>query len=212
MFVLHGSPHSQFTYKVALMLRLSSAPFAFRYVSFRAGMHRTAAFRALSRYGEVPVLEFRGSVLVQSGALLEFLAEELGTFAGTSRDRQAIREWLFWDADRLSRPVYDCYGLRLREQGLLPFELDPPVEARQRASAEAALAQLDSGLTTRPHLTDSGLTIADLGCYGDYAFAALSGLKVSSHPNVCRWAAEIERLPAFSAPLDLLPMGDAEFA
>jgi glutathione S-transferase len=41
-FTLHGSPHSQFTYKVALMLRMSGAPFSFRYVSFQKGMHRTA--------------------------------------------------------------------------------------------------------------------------------------------------------------------------
>jgi hypothetical protein len=39
-FTLYGSPHSQFTYKVALMLRLAGQPFAFRYVSFQRGMHR----------------------------------------------------------------------------------------------------------------------------------------------------------------------------
>jgi len=33
-FTLYGSPHSLPTYKVALTLRLSGAPFAFRYVSF----------------------------------------------------------------------------------------------------------------------------------------------------------------------------------
>ena len=37
-FILYGSPHSQFTYKVALMLRLSGHPFAFRYVSFQRGI------------------------------------------------------------------------------------------------------------------------------------------------------------------------------
>src|SRR5689334_18437521 len=34
-FVLYGSPHSQYTYKVALMLRASGVPFSFRYVSFQ---------------------------------------------------------------------------------------------------------------------------------------------------------------------------------
>ena len=55
-FTLYGSPHSLPTYKVALMLRLSQQPFSFRYVSFQKGMHKTPEFKALSRWGQVPVL------------------------------------------------------------------------------------------------------------------------------------------------------------
>ena len=55
-FTLYGSPHSLPTYKVALMLRLSGAPFSFRYVSFQRGMHKTPEFLALSRWSQVPVL------------------------------------------------------------------------------------------------------------------------------------------------------------
>ncbi|MDB5579579.1 MAG: gst-2, partial [Bradyrhizobium sp.] len=55
-FTLYGSPHSLPTYRVALMLRLSGAPFSFRYVSYQKKMHRTPEFLALSRWGQVPVL------------------------------------------------------------------------------------------------------------------------------------------------------------
>ena len=54
-FTLYGSPHSLPTYKVALMLRMSEEPFAFRYVSFQKAMHRASEFLALSRWGQVPV-------------------------------------------------------------------------------------------------------------------------------------------------------------
>ena len=53
---LCGSPHSQFTYKVALALRLSGTPFHFCYVNFSIGEHRKPWFRELSRWGQVPVL------------------------------------------------------------------------------------------------------------------------------------------------------------
>jgi glutathione S-transferase len=80
VFTLHGSPHSQFTYKVALMLNLSRQPFSFRYVSFQKGVHLTPEFRELSRWGQVPVLQHGSHILVQSGAILEYLAATLGKF------------------------------------------------------------------------------------------------------------------------------------
>src|ERR1700722_13321482 len=99
-FTLHGSPHSLPTYRVALMLRLSGAGFSFRYVSFQRGVHLTPEFRALSRWGQVPVLQHEGRVLLQSAAILEYLAEVLGRFGGADAEAgQQIREWLFWDAD-----------------------------------------------------------------------------------------------------------------
>ena len=63
-FVLYGSPHSPFTYKVALMLQLCGEPFSFRYISFQRGMQKTPEFRALSRWGQVPVLTDAGSSYV----------------------------------------------------------------------------------------------------------------------------------------------------
>jgi glutathione S-transferase len=120
-FTLHGSPHSLPTYRVALMLRLSGAGFSFRYVSFQRGMHLTPEFRALSRWGQVPVLEHEGRVLLQSAAILEYLSEALGRFGGADAEaRQRIREWLFWDADRLMPPLYGWYGVELGRRNLLP--------------------------------------------------------------------------------------------
>src|SRR6185437_4746795 len=121
-FALYGSPHSLFTYKVALMLRLSGAPFSFRYVSFQKGMHRTPEFLAMSRWGQVPVLRHEGKTLVQSATILEYLAGTLGKFGG---DSEEIREWLCWEADRLTPPAFNAYGVRLGELKLLALSWRP---------------------------------------------------------------------------------------
>src|SRR5690242_1418485 len=121
-FTLYGSPHSLPTYKVALMLRLSGAPFSFRYVSFQKGMHRTPEFRALSRWGQVPVLVEGDRVRVQSSAIVEHLAATLGRFeAPDAAGRQAVREWIFWEADALHPPIFNGYGVELGRRGLLPI-------------------------------------------------------------------------------------------
>src|SRR4051794_39519201 len=113
-FTLYGSPHSLPTYKVALMLHLSGEPFSFRYVSFQKNMHKTSEFRALSRWGQVPVLLDRERVYLQSAAIVEHLAETLRRFeAPEPVTRQAVREWLYWDVDALFPPIFNCYSVEL---------------------------------------------------------------------------------------------------
>jgi glutathione S-transferase len=210
-FTLHGSPHSLPAYRVALMLRLSGVGFSFRYVSFQRGMHLTPKFRALSRWGQVPVLVHDGRVLLQSAAILEYLAETLGRFAGADAEaRQHIREWLFWDADRLMPPLYGWYGVELGRSNLLPLKFDPVVVAAFERKGGAALDVLDAHLAGRRFIVGDATTIADICCYADIAFAKLSGRELASWPHVTAWAERVEALPGFAAPFDLLTMQDAE--
>jgi len=210
-FTLYGSPHSLPTYKVALMLRLSSEPFSFRYVSFQKGMHRAPVFLALSRWGQVPVLVDEGRVHLQSAAIVEHLAETLGRFQGADMaTRQSIREWLYWDVDVLSPPVFGCYAVELGQQKLLPIGVEPAIADYHRRRADAAMAALDTHLAPSNYLCAAEPTIADLFCYGDVAFAEICAFDLNRWPNVARWADRIKSLPGFEAPFDLLAMEDAE--
>jgi glutathione S-transferase len=212
MFVLHGSPHSLPTYRVALMLRLCGVGFRFRYVSFQRRMQLTPEFRALSRWGQVPVLEHDGRVLVQSAAILEYLSETFDRFGGDGTARQDIREWLFWDADRLYPPLYGWYGVDLGRRKLLPLSFDDAIVAWWEALGEAALGVLDAHLAARPFLVGADPTIADIASYADVAFVKLSGRDLMQWPKVAAWAGRIEALSDFAAPFDLLAMHDAEIA
>jgi len=212
-FVLHGSPHSLPTYRVALMLRLCGVGFRFRYVSFQRRMHLTPEFRSLSRWGQVPVLEHGGGALLQSAAILEYLSEVLGRFSGDgARPRQEIREWLFWDADRLYPPLYGWYSIELGRRKLLPLSFDDAVVMRWEMLGEAALRALDAHLVNRRFLVGSEPTIADICCYADAAFAKLAGRDFAAWASVAAWAGRMEALKGFAAPFDLLPMQDAEIA
>lgn len=213
LFVLHGSPHSQFTYKVALMLRLCSQPFAFRYVSFRSGAHRRPEFLALSPFGQVPVLQHGYRVFCQSPVILSYLSEALDRFGGTDTTAwQQIREFLFWDADRLGPPVYRSHGFELGRRGLLSREADPAIVAHYREIAEAAFSMLDTQLSDRAFLVGSGPTIADIACYGEVAFAPHAGLDISAWRHIGSWQERLAALPGFKPPLELLPMEDAEIS
>jgi len=212
-FVLYGSPHSLPTYKVALMLRLSGAPFSFRYVSFQKGMHKTPEFQALSRWGQVPVLLDNGRVYLQSAAIVEHLAETFGRFQGPDpAARQLVREWLYWDVDVLFPPVFNCYGVQLGQRGLLPIDVEPAIAAYHRGRAETALSVLDSHLVDRNYLCAAEPTIADLFCCGDIAFAEICAFDLNRWTNVAAWARRVMALSGFEAPFALLKMESAEFA
>ena len=212
-FTLYGSPHSLPTYKVALMLRLSGEPFSFRYVSFQKGMHKTPEFRALSRWGQVPVLLDGERVYVQSSAIIEHLAEALGRFRGPDPSaRQAVREWMYWDVDALFPPIWNSYGVQLGQRKLLPISVEPAIADYHRRRAETALTILDSHLAHRDYLCASEPTIADISCYADVAFAEICEFDVKRWPNVASWAEKMKALPGFKAPFDLLQMQDAELS
>lgn len=146
-FTLYGSPHSLPTYKVALMLHMSGEPFSFRYVSFQKGTHKTPEFLALSRWGQVPVLVDSGRVYLQATAIVEHLAETLRRFQGSDpATRQLVREWLYWEVDVLFPPIFNCYGIQMGKQNLLPISVEPAIADYHRRRAEAALSVFDSHL------------------------------------------------------------------
>jgi glutathione S-transferase len=212
-FTLYGSPHSLPTYKVALMLRLSSEPFSFRYVSFQKGMHKTPEFLALSRWGQVPVLVDSGRIYHQSAAIVEHLAETLGRFQGPDpATRQVAREWLYWDVDALFPPIFNCHSVQLGQRKLLPINVEPVIADYHRQRAEMALSVLDSHLAHRNYLCAAEPTIADLFCYGDVAFAEICAFDVNRWTNVAGWTERMTALPGFQAPFALLAMENAEFS
>jgi glutathione S-transferase len=210
-FTLYGSPHSLPTYKVALMLRMSGEPFSFRYVSFQKGMHKAPEFLALSRWGQVPVLVDGARVHLQSAAIVEHLAETLDRFQGTDpTTRQVVREWLYWDVDVLSPPIWNCYGVQLGQRKLLPISVDPAIANYHHRRAEVALSTLDSHLAHSSYLCATEPTIADLFCYGDVAFAEVCAFDLKRWRNVSGWAHRVTSLPGFKAPFELLAMESAE--
>src|SRR5476651_952610 len=91
--VLHGSFTSSSSYKPMLFLVLGGLPFSFRTVNLKNGVQKQPAHLAINRYGQVPVLQHRGLVLVMSNVILDYLSRTTGKFEGGSeQDRIHARE------------------------------------------------------------------------------------------------------------------------
>lgn len=204
-YTLYGTHTSGPVYKVALTLALTGQDFAYRYVDFETRAHKSPEYLALNRYGQVPALVIDdGTVLVQSAAILEYLAEVSGKLGGSDAgQRHAIREWLFWDADKLSPGIYRTRAIT---RGKLVAE--PAVADHFRAVGEDSLGVLQGHLQHRDWLVGDGPTIADVAIYGVVALAHQGGFDLSRWPAVEAFTKRVEALPGWRSQADLAPQHD----
>lgn len=198
-FLLHGVALSGPTYKVALMLALSDQPFNYRHVDLPTGQHKSAAFLEINRFGQVPALSAGEVHLCQSNAILIHLAETLGRFDAEGAElRLKVREWLFWEADRLAPSVFRGRAIA---RGFL--KVDPAVGAFYAEMAKSALGVLEAHCA-EGWLVGSGPTIADIACYVVTTYAAEAGLDLGHYPHVRHWQTRVEALPHWQPALDLM--------
>ena len=197
---LHGSPFSGPTYKVALMLALLGEPFDFTPVDLRAGAHKTPEFLAINRYGQIPAMTDGDLSLCQSGAILQYLAAKHGKFGGKDAQQQArAREWLFWDADRLSPGVFRT---RAMIRGFV--NLAPETGLYFRDHAENGLRVLEAQLGKSKFVAGVEPTIGDVACYGVLAFAREGAFDIALYPNIGAWMERIQAMKGFKPPYELL--------
>jgi glutathione S-transferase len=205
-FTLHGIWLSGPTYKVALMLALAGEPFAFKQVNLRAGEHKSPAFLAKNRFGQVPVLEDakHGIALCQSASILEHLALELGQFKGADNvEMIRAREWMFWDFDRLAPPIYRSRAVRFGIRSV-----SQPVMEMYFAEGNLALKTLEDNLAGREWLVGNGPTIADIDVYGVVCYAGQAGFDLAGYPNVAAWTKRVEGLKGFGTAQAIVPQED----
>lgn len=205
--VLHGSFTSSSSYKPMLFLALSGLPFSFRTVNLKKGVQKEAPHLALNRYGQVPVLQYRGLTLVMSNVILDYLARTTGKFeAASEQDRIHAREWLSWENDAITNIARVRHFARFRP------DVSQDIVNFFRPLAESALDMVDRSLEGRQWLVGESCTIADLGCFGRMVFMAEGGLSLDKRPRAAAWRERLMALPGFALPYDLIPKKDAEFA
>ncbi len=202
-YELHGIWLSGPAYKVGLMLALCGEPFDYVHVNLRAGEHKSPAFLAKQRFGQVPLLVDKGNgrALCQSASILEYLAEMLGKFAGdTVEEKIAAREWMFWDFDRLSPNIYRSRAIRLGLRSM-PFD----TVAMYYNEGNVALKVLDDHLKDRDWLVGKGPTIADIDIFGVIDYAAAGGFNLAQYANISAWITRFKALKGYAPPEAILP-------
>ncbi|WP_322867054.1 glutathione S-transferase family protein [Aquicoccus sp. G2-2] len=200
---LHCFGESGNAYKAALALELAGLDWAPVFVDFFGGTTRSPEFRRdLNNMGEVPVLVSGDLKLGQSGVIQQWITDQTGKFGGTADQKYDVLRWVLWDNHKLSSQA----GLTRFLINFLPEKhRNPDVIAFQQGRLNAAYSTLDTHLDGRDWIVGDGLTNADLSCCGYLFYPEPFGFERNDWPNIDRWLSNIQAIPGWKAPYDLMP-------
>jgi glutathione S-transferase len=194
MLRLYDSLYSGNAWKVRILLRQLRIPFERVTLDLAKGEAKTPAFLAKGRFARVPVLELDDSrTLVESAAILLYLAEGSPLLPADRCVRAEVTSWLFFEQADL-----------LRALGLPRFYHLRGIAAQMAAKiidfqefGYAGLAKLATHLEGRTWLVGNSYTIADLGVFPYVSMAPEGGYDLERFPSIEPWLGRVREQPGF---------------
>lgn len=197
-FLLHDFAISGNCWKVRLALSMLGLPFE-RVTIGLDDPALGARVAALSRHRRLPVLELAdGSRIVESGAILVFLARGTALMPADGPGFAECLSWLFYEQSDLCRPLALPRLFLRRGEG----ETRAAEIAQLQAEGARQLAFLDGWLAGRPFLCGDRLTVADLACHVYVTLAPQGGQPLDPYPAVRAWLERIRATPGWVPLLD----------
>ncbi|MGI3167057.1 glutathione S-transferase family protein [Pseudooceanicola sp. 200-1SW] len=191
------------SYKAALPLELSGLDWAPVKLDFFNGAARSPEYTEMNIMAEAPVMVDGPTLLSQSGAIQMYISDKSGKFGGATREETLqVMRWCFWDNHKMSSV---CGTLRFL-MNFLPEEKRPrEVIDFTAARLKAAFRTLDQALEGRDWLVGKGPTNADFSCCGYLFYPEPFTFDRADWPNIDRWLSNIQGLPGWKHPYDLMP-------
>lgn len=163
-----------------------------------AGETRTEAFRALSPFLQLPVIEDDGFVLAETGAILLYLADRAGALPADPQARATVTRWCF-AALTTVEPV-------IQTVVLMDFEGGTDEATRRRRAnlvkmAERGLTGLERRFADLPYILGAEFTIVDILVTTVLRQAKLAGM-LGDYPRAEAYRVRCESRPAWQRTLD----------
>jgi len=161
--------------------------------------HKAESFIAINPMGQVPAIKDGDYTVWEANAVLIYLAAQSPNdlLGQSAQEWGHITQWMTWQSVELSPVVVplhvENYFKRVRG-----IEADAAKRDAAQARLSTLLKVLDDALDAKDHLVGGRLTVADFAVAGDFTHAKNASFALSEFPNVARWLAGIETLPAWA--------------
>ncbi len=185
-----GTPNGR---KVSIMLEEVGLPYRVHAVNIGAGEQFEASFLEISPGGKIPAMadQETGTKMMQSGAILLYLAEKTGRLLPEDKDaRWQVMEWLMWQMGDLGPMLGQAHHFLKFNEGKAPY-----AEERYRTVAKNLYGVLDRRLEGREFIVDD-YSVADVATWPWISRFEWHRVRLTDFPNVTRWYRAIAARPA----------------
>jgi GST-like protein len=162
-------------------------------------------FLKISPNNKIPAIVDRdnGQALMESGAILLYLAEKTGKLMPTGdADRWATIEWLMWQMGGLGPMLGQAHHFLRNNRGKAPY-----AEERYHNEAQRLYGVLNRRLEGRDFIAGDGLTVADLATWPWVSRFEWHEVDLNKFANVRRWYLALAEREAFQRGYDVPSRG-----
>ena len=181
--------------KVSIALEEFGLAYRVHPVDIGRGDQHAAAFRRISPNGRIPAIVDGDRALMESGAILLYLADREARFQGD--DRWQTVEWLMLQMSGVGPMFGQVHHFLRFNPGKAPY-----AEQRYLAEAHRLYGVLDARLADRAYLAGS-YSIADMATWPWIARWPWHQVDWSAFPHLRRWYLDIADRPAVQRGYDV---------
>jgi glutathione S-transferase len=159
------------------------------------GATRTPAYLAKNPNGKVPMIETDdGRTMVESNAILTWLADGTKYFGGDAWQRAQTLAWMFFE--QYSHEPYVAVARFIC--GWTPIDSPRRADLPQlRARGDHALGVMEKHLASNEWFSATGYGIADIALFGYTHCAGDGGFDLDRYPSIVAWLARVRAQPGF---------------
>ncbi|MEP1208804.1 MAG: glutathione S-transferase N-terminal domain-containing protein [Rhizobiaceae bacterium] len=182
--------------KVSIMLEELGIDYTAHPINIGEGDQKTPEFLDISPNNKIPAIIDRdnGLRLMESGAIMTYLAEKYGKFLPTDPLKKAeANQWLMWQMGGLGPMLGQTHQYAHFNSGKAPF-----AEERFLNETKRLYSVLEKRLDGREFILDD-YSIVDMACWPWVSRYEWQSIDLADYPNVRKWYQQLAARPAVQA-------------
>ncbi len=180
--------------KVTIMLEELGIPYTLHEVHIGKGEQREPDFLKISPNAKIPAIvdQETGISMMESGAILQYLAEKTGKFLPTDpKKRWATIEWLNWQMGGIGPMLGQIHHFSFYNKGKSDYATE-----RYENEGKRLYEVLNKQLADNDFVAGDEYTIADMAIYPWIARYDRQNIDVADYENILRWYLNVTAHPA----------------
>jgi GST-like protein len=179
--------------KASIALEELELPYEVVHIDISKGEQFQAEFLEISPSNKIPAIVDGDMAMMQSGAILLYLAEKTGKLA-PAYDTAAywvMMQWMMWQMSELGPMLGQAHHFLKFNRGVSEY-----AEERYGGEAQRLYRVLNARLEDREFVVDE-LSVADIAIWPWVSRFGFQAIDLRDYPNVLEWYMRLAERPAF---------------